>query len=98
MALGDIFRRLFGQAEGGATAAVAEDGIEHQGYTIVPQPTRQGSQFGTAGLIVKGEGEARREHRFVRADTHASLDEARQFTIQKAKRLIDEQGESLFER
>ena len=34
----------------------------------------------------------------MRADTHPSADDAREFTILKAQRLIDEQGERLFGR
>ena len=100
----DMVRRLFGgrggdggpaEAGGDATTAGA---VEHNGFRIVPQPTRQGGgQFLTAGVIVHEGPAGRREHRFVRADTHATLDEAREFTIAKARRLIDEQGERLFQ-
>jgi hypothetical protein len=38
-----------------------------------------------------------REHRFVRADTHGSADQAREFAIVKARQIIDEQGDRLFD-
>jgi hypothetical protein len=70
--------------------------MEYQGYRIVPQPIRQGGQFLTAGTITKEFPEGRKEHRFVRADTHASEEDARRFMVQKAQRLIDEVGDRLF--
>jgi hypothetical protein len=62
----------------------------------VPKPIRQGGQFLTAGTITKAFPEGRKEHRFVRADTHASEEDARRFMVQKAQRLIDEVGDRLF--
>jgi hypothetical protein len=35
-------------------------------------------------------------HQLLRADTIASLDEARAFCVRKAKQVIDEQGEAIF--
>jgi hypothetical protein len=37
-----------------------------------------------------------KEHQFIRADTHHSRDEAVQFTISKAKQIIDMQGDRMF--
>ena len=37
-----------------------------------------------------------KEHRFVRADTHQSRDDAIEFTISKAKQMIDMQGDRIF--
>lgn len=92
------FRRLFGgRGEGAASAAASAHAVEYHGFTILPQPRRQGGQFLTAGMIVKDTPTGRREHRFVRADTLASEEEARDFTIRKAQRLIDEVGDRLFE-
>ena len=72
--------------------------VEYKGYSIQPLAMRQASGFLTAGLISRDADGKRREHRFVRADTHPSADDAREFTILKAQRLIDEQGERLFGR
>ena len=37
-----------------------------------------------------------KEHRFVRAEMHSSREAAVEFSIAKARQLIDEQGERLF--
>lgn len=94
MALG-FLRRMFGG--GGDAPTPAGPVTEYQGFTITPELLRKGGQFVTAALIAhEGEG-GRREHRMVRADTHASQDEAQRFSVLKAQRLIDEQGMRLFD-
>jgi hypothetical protein len=92
-------RRLWGGGDQTATPAAADDGpgVEYKGFRIIPRKSPQGGQFLTAGVIVHDGPSGRREHRFVRADTHATADDAREFTLAKARRLIDEQGERLFE-
>ncbi|MEK0086189.1 HlyU family transcriptional regulator [Benzoatithermus flavus] len=90
--------RLFGRGKnaGGAAPADESAAVEYRDYRIIPNPIRQGGQFLTAGTIVKDFPDGRREHRFIRADTHSSEEEARRFMIQKAQRLIDEVGDRLF--
>jgi hypothetical protein len=97
----DAIRRLFGGKGGGQEATetpAVGPAVEYKGYSIQPLAMRQASGFLTAGLISRDADGKRREHRFVRADTHPSADDAREFTILKAQRLIDEQGERLFGR
>lgn len=88
-------RRLFGGGSE-APAAAAANAVEYKGYQIIAQPQKAPGGFLTSGLIVLENDGGRREHRFVRADTHSSADDARHFTVLKAQRLIDEQGERLF--
>jgi hypothetical protein len=95
MALGRLFGRLFGGG-GGETAAPRGEAVEHSGFLIYPQPIRQGGQFLTAGTIAKDYPDGRKEHRFVRADTHGSEEDAKRLMVQKAQRLIDELGDRLF--
>jgi hypothetical protein len=96
MALGRLFGRLFGAARGEEAAAPQGEAVEHNGFLIYPQPIRQGGQFLTAGLIAKDYPEGRKEHRFIRADTHASAEDASRLMVQKAQRVIDEMGDRLF--
>ncbi len=88
--------RLFGGGGGGAQAA-AEPEI-YKDLEIRAEPQNQGGRWLTAGAIAKpGAGEdGDGVHRFIRADTHASRDEAVDFTVRKAKQIIDEQGDALF--
>lgn len=93
--LGGLFGRGGGQDAGGG-AAPAADAVTYRDYVITPRPVRQAGGFLTAGTIVKEFPEGRREHRFVRADTHSSEEDARRFMVEKAQRLIDEVGDRLF--
>ncbi|MEE8271972.1 MAG: HlyU family transcriptional regulator [Alphaproteobacteria bacterium] len=92
----DFFRRLVGS--GGATASPTAAGksVEYNGYEIRPVPRREGSQWLTAGVITKPFADGVKEHHFIRADKHGSKDDADALAINKAKRMIDEQGDQLF--
>ena len=97
MALGRLLGRLFGGGGGESKGdKPAGEAVEHNGFLIYPQPIRQGGQFLTAGIIAKDYPEGRKEHRFVRADTHSSEEDAKRLMVQKAQRLIDELGDRLF--
>ena len=37
------------------------------------------------------------EHRFIRADRHASLEEAVEFSLSKGRQIVDQQGERIFD-
>jgi len=71
--------------------------IEYKGYRIRPAPYRTNGQYQTAGTIEKDAPEGVKEHRFIRADTHPSRDDAIAFAISKAKQIIDLQGDRIFE-
>jgi hypothetical protein len=88
--------RLLGGGSDSGEAEPAGEAVTYGEYLIVPKPIRQGGQFLTAGTITKAFPEGRKEHRFVRADTHASEEDARRFMVQKAQQLIDEVGDRLF--
>ena len=92
-----FFRRLFGSPSGGAEEAPAADAVEYKGFRIRPAPFKAEGQFQTAGVIEKDSAEGLQEHHFVRAEKHASRDEAASFAITKAKQIIDERGEKMFE-
>jgi hypothetical protein len=70
--------------------------IDYKGYRIRPEPYRTHDHYQTAGTIEKVTPEGVRAHRFVRADTYHSRDDAIAFTITKAKQIIDQQGDRIF--
>ena len=70
--------------------------IEYNGYRIRPAPYASKGQYQTSGIIEKEVGGELKEHRFVRAETHPSRDQAVEFSIAKAKQIIDEQGDRIF--
>jgi hypothetical protein len=81
---------------GGPRAEPSVPTEEYKGYRIKPTPYRNGSNYQTAGAIEKDMADGVKTHTFVRADTHASREDAVAFTIGKAKQLIDLQGEQIF--
>jgi hypothetical protein len=71
--------------------------VEYNGYRIKPAPYQtEGGAYQTAGTIEKDGPDGTKEHRFVRADTHPSRDDAISFAVSKAKQIIDLQGDRIF--
>jgi hypothetical protein len=93
--LGKLMGKLFGGGAGPAASTPAQT-VEYNGYEIIADPISNGSQFNVAGTIRKSFPDGPKEHRFIRADTHGSRDDAAGHSVQKAKQLIDEQGDRLF--
>ena len=95
-----FLKSLFGL--GGAGKDQAADtprtikSAEHEGFHIAAQPYAASGQFQVAGLISKEIAGIRREHKFVRADRFATLEEAAEFSLSKARQIIDQQGDRLF--
>jgi hypothetical protein len=89
-----FWSRLFGGKPAEETAAGASE--EHKGFRIKPRPIREGSHYRIAARIEKEVAGVPRVHDLVRADTVASLDEARALSLAKARQMIDEQGDRLF--
>ena len=90
-----FFKRLFGgQSTGEAAGPLAETEI-YKGYVIQPDPKNENGQWNVAGVITREGASNGPEHRFIRADTYSSKDDADAFSIRKAKQIIDERGASL---
>ena len=87
---------LFG-GRGAAAAAKVSDPVEYKGYVIRAAPYKNNGQYQTAGSIARDIGGVRKEHRFIRADAYPSYDDAVTFTVNKARQIIDLQGERMFD-
>ncbi|GBD44029.1 hypothetical protein HRbin40_01512 [bacterium HR40] len=94
MAVGGWLRRLLGT---GAKRREEREPVTYGEYTITPTPLAQGGQFVTAGIIRKHTAQGMLEHRFVRADTHATAEDAAEFAIHKGRQIIDQLGDRIFE-
>jgi len=86
---------LFGRRAAAGTAKVA-DPVEYKGYVIRAAPYKNNGGYQTAGTIEREIGGVRREHRFIRADSYASYEDAVSFTLNKARQIVDLQGERMF--
>lgn len=90
-----FLKSLFGGGNAAAPQPEAEP-VEYKGFSITPAPYAASGGFQTAGLIAKDYPDGRKEHRFVRAETHPAREDAAAFAIRKAQQIIDEQGDRLF--
>jgi hypothetical protein len=88
-------RLVGGQGTDGAEGPPAP-AVEYKGYRIRATPYRTNGLYQTAGIIEKDTPEGMKEHRFIRADTHHSREDAIAFAISKAKQIIDLQGDRIF--
>jgi hypothetical protein len=88
-----FWKSLFGGGEPKAVAARTED---YKGFTIAAAPYPEGGQYQLAGTITKDVGGTLKEHKFVRADRFSSAEDAIEFTLVKARQIIDQQGDKLF--
>lgn len=93
-----FLKRLFGL--GGETpsapAAPSSEPVDHKGFVIRATPFKSDGQYQTCAVITKEVGGETKEHRLVRADRFASLDDATEVSLRKARQMIDEQGERIF--
>lgn len=94
-----FLKRLFGfgSSEAADSKAQAEPvSSEHKGFVILATPFAEAGQFQTCGLIRKEIAGEMKEHKFIRADRFATMDDAVNITLIKARQIIDEQGDNLF--
>jgi len=90
-----FWKSLFG---GGSSESEAKASapVEYNGFTIRAAPYKSEGQYQTAGSITKEVGGVTKEHKFVRADRHASYDDAVEFSLGKARQIVDQQGDRMF--
>ena len=99
-----FFKGLFGGGGGdgdsgdsGDDAPAVGQPIEYEGFRLYAAPEKRGGQWLTAGRITKEIDGTIKEHHFIRADTSSTLDDAAELSLFKAKRIVDEQGDKMFE-
>jgi hypothetical protein len=88
-----LLSRLLGRS---STPAPDPEPETYKGFRIFVEPVREGGRFRVAGRIEKEADGALKSHRLIRADTCDDADQAAELTLQKARQLIDELGDSLF--
>ena len=94
-----FLKRLFGGGSGSTEApeaAAPAKQIEHKGFLVSATPYKAEGQYQTCGVVSKEIDGVVKEHRFIRADRFAGLDDAVDVSLKKGIQLIDEQGERIF--
>jgi hypothetical protein len=90
-----FWKSLFGGGSSENDGKACEP-VEYNGFTIRAAPYKSEGQYQTAGTITKEIGGALKEHKFIRADRHASYDDAVEFSLGKARQIVDQQGDRMF--
>ncbi|UDL94232.1 hypothetical protein LGH83_17160 [Lichenihabitans sp. PAMC28606] len=96
-----FLKSLFGGGVPKATVPPAPDKttgqIEHKGFVIRAVPFKSEGQYQTAGIIEKEIGGTMRSYRFVRADRSTMVEDVTELALSKGQKIIDEQGDALFD-
>ena len=88
-----FLKRLFGGGETKPAAELRGEAETYEGFTITPAPMAEAGQFRLSAII---EREVNGETKTHRADLFPDRASAESASVQKARRVIDEQGVSLF--
>lgn len=91
-----FLKKLFGGGSSEEGAAEAGASVEHQGFTIRATPFKSEGQYQTAGVIEKEIDGVRKEHKFIRAERHASFEAAVDFALIKGRQIVEQVGERMF--
>lgn len=86
-------KNVFAGSSGATNEPFKGETVEYKGYQITPTPIAEGGQFRVSGLIEKGE----QSHTFIRSDLVAGQEGACDFSVTKAKLIIDQLGDRIFE-
>lgn len=80
----------------GGSAKPEPTAQNHNGFRIYLDPVKDGGQFRIGARIEKDIDGVLKTHMMIRADSFASAEAASEASLQKAKALIDQQGEQIF--
>lgn len=89
-----LLSRLFG---GGSSGPSAPQGEDYNGFTIYPEPIAEGKTNRIAARIEKQVGDELKVHQLIRADTIEDREEAVKASANKAKQMIDQLGDRVFD-
>ncbi len=92
MSLFSSLKSLFSAGEKAPEAPQEQASETYGDYLITPASVKEEHGYRINGTITKGE----QVHIFIRADTLPSADECAKEMIRKAKQMIDQQGDRIF--
>ncbi len=91
-----FLRGLFSRGAKAEEPPRAEPSVEYNGYTITPIPEKTPAGWRVVGTIAREVNGTMKVHQLGRADTAPDRDIIVSMTIEKAKRVIDQQGDRMF--
>ncbi|GGB35120.1 hypothetical protein GCM10011316_04060 [Roseibium aquae] len=97
--IGNLLKGLFGgenKAEKPAKTS-SHPAVSYESFDIIPEPQQVSGQWQLRGRIEKDIDGERKSHLFIRADTLPTEEEAVNHMVRKAKMMIDQQGNRVFD-
>lgn len=91
----EFFKKLL--QRGSSSSAQAEAAVEYDGFSINPCPRKVGGGWSTEAVIRKSGGGEVKQHAFIRADVSVTKEAAIVLITSKAKTLIDQQSDRIFD-
>ena len=88
-----LFSKLFG---GGSSGKYAPEPEVYKDFLIFAEPAKEAGGYRVGARIEKEVGGEMQVHHLIRADTIQSAEEANKISILKAKLMIDQMGEGIF--
>ena len=81
----------------GASQSQAADAVLIGDYRVLPTPRKEPSGWRVEGIIEKDFDGAARQHKFVRADIYMGFEDTVSVVVTKARRIIEEKGDKMFD-
>ena len=92
-----FLKRFFSGAPGNSSSdVVAEE--EYKGHRIAATPMKEGQQWRLHARVSKAFGNETLEHDVIRADLFQSAEDAARHALAKARQVIDESGDRIYQR
>jgi hypothetical protein len=91
-----FLKKLFGGGAETVAASISGKETEHNGYLIRAAPFQAEGQYQCCGIVSREIDGTLKEHKFIRADRFASVDDAAECALRKGRQLVDEQGDRIF--
>lgn len=89
-----LFSKLFGGGAGAKSSGPTP--VEYAGFNIFPEPVSGPGGFRIGARIEKTEDGETKSHLMIRADVINSEKDAIDASVNKAKQMIDQQGDAIF--
>lgn len=90
-----FWKSLFGGGIASQSAPSARE--EYEGYEVLSTPIAEDGQYQVAGRISKTINGVLKAHNFRRADRFSTFEDAERFTFVKARQIIDQSGDRIFD-
>ena len=87
---------LLSKLFGGKSEPEAAKGEDYNGYLIYPEPMAEGKTFRLCARIEREVDGKLKTHRLIRADTIEGKDAAIDASRNKAKQMVDQLGDGVF--